>query len=119
MIVYVYRNLHRKTWSLQRGGKVVGHQSRVLLLDVELRVRPGGRARVLRERRKSVHAFAVGHWWAAPWTEADGGREITYDPYAGPTFTFKDTGEPILRAERVELRADGTVWAWVPEGEKV
>jgi hypothetical protein len=41
-------------------GRIVGYAEAVILTDVEFRVRESGRQRVLRERRKNVHAFVVG-----------------------------------------------------------
>ncbi len=42
-------------------GRVVGHSPMILLTDCRFVVRPAGHARVLREGRKNVHAFVVGH----------------------------------------------------------
>lgn len=62
----VYRNLHRRTFSIQgfvsakRGWRVIGHGDNFLLRDVTFKVSEAGRQRVLREGRKNVHAFAHG-----------------------------------------------------------
>lgn len=59
--VEVYWNLHKKCWSVRRaGGRVLYHASAVTLDDVTWVVQPAGRARVLREGKKNVHAFARG-----------------------------------------------------------
>jgi hypothetical protein len=59
--VEVYWNLYKKCWSVRRaGGRVLYHARAVTLDDVTWVVQPGGRARVLREGKKNVHAFARG-----------------------------------------------------------
>ena len=62
MKVEVYRNLHQKCWSVRdcKTGKVVDHVQKIHLEDAELVVRPAGRAKVLREQRKNVHAYSMG-----------------------------------------------------------
>lgn len=61
MSYWVHRNLHKHCWSVRRDGKSpTSHVDRLLLREVEFKVREAGRQRVLAERRKNVHAFAVG-----------------------------------------------------------
>ena len=60
----VYRNLHKKCWSVQQKQKgrwkVVAHAESITLLDCVFRVSEAGRQRVLRESRKNVHAYIQG-----------------------------------------------------------
>ena len=58
--VEVYRNLHKKCWSVRQRGKVKLHTDYICLKDVEFKVSQKGRERVLREQRKNVHAFIKG-----------------------------------------------------------
>lgn len=62
MIVDVYKNLHKDCWSIRdhRTGLVVAHSLFVRLSGVVPTVQPGGRERVLRERKKFVHAWLTG-----------------------------------------------------------
>ena len=62
MRVEVYWNLHKKCYSVRHRGKVIDHVPYVVLRDVKWVVQPAGRRRVLRERKKNVHAFARGTW---------------------------------------------------------
>ncbi len=41
-------------------GRVIGYTESVNLEDVEFKVSEAGRQRLLREKRKNVHAFAIG-----------------------------------------------------------
>ena len=67
MRVQVYRNLHKSfgkhaVYSLRdkKTRRVVDHQSFIILRDCKFHVSPAGRERVLRERRKNVHAWIEG-----------------------------------------------------------
>lgn len=118
---YFYYNLHKERWSQMIRGLVVSHLDAVKLRDVEFRVRPGGRARVLREGRKNVHAFAVSrsheHIWVGHPNPLEGpnGRkgwiEIGYNPYRDVQFIRKDTGAHVYHAARVVLTDDRKVFA--------
>ena len=98
--VSVYYNLHRKCLSMRVKGVVVDHPHAVVLKNVKFRVQPAGRAKVLKEKRKNVHAFVCGqlvetYGPTIPW---GGGKKIfstdfqvVYNPYKYKTFIKKDT----------------------------
>lgn len=93
---------------------VIGHASKVLLADCEFKVSQAGRRRVLRERKKNVHAgilatLVMGDWIGVPpddeyyvesvdWDEPEGLVPITYDPYRFDTFVRRDNLQPVHRA---------------------
>lgn len=60
----IYFNIHKKLFSIQektkKGWRVISHKDSLLLKDVEFKVYSRGRERVLREKRKNVHAFVIG-----------------------------------------------------------
>ena len=58
--VEVYRNLHKKCWSVRQRGKVKLHTDYICLKNAEFKVSQKGRERVLTEQRKNVHAFIKG-----------------------------------------------------------
>jgi hypothetical protein len=61
--VKVYRNLtvkSGKVYSIQQDGLVVGHATALALYDVKFTVSKSSRERVLRERQRNVHAYAIG-----------------------------------------------------------
>ena len=99
MRVFVYYNLHKHTWSIKalqgpQRGRVIGHSDTVLLQDAIGRVSEAGRQRVLRDKRKNVHAGIVG---TLVHREVEGYfpelDEVTYNPYKYTTFVHKDTEE--------------------------
>jgi hypothetical protein len=117
MRAHIYKNLHLGTWSLRdpRTGRVVAHAAYVEVEGGVCRVQQGARERVLRERRRSVHAYVVGevltHGDAAPPRTGDWTR-FTYDPYRAATFTIADPAHPtpVLGAARMRFDEDG---AWL------
>lgn len=65
MRVRVYKNLHTGTLSMQtyvkgKGWRVHSHPLHVQLSDVKFLVYEAGRKRVLKEKRKNVHAYVEG-----------------------------------------------------------
>ena len=110
---YVYWNLHRSIWSLMQRGRVYGHHADVIIKGAEFRVRKAGHAKVLREKRKNVHAFVVGERVINHSVERFGGSvQISYNPFKGAQFYRKDTGEAVTGAQYVRMMPDGKVFAW-------
>ena len=120
MKVEVYKNLHKDCWSVRsnKTGQLLGHVQNIHLQHATLVVRPAGRARVLREHRKNVHAFIKGDMGeysledrmeVRPYKDLEKGMVI-YNPYLYDSFVMKDTKKPIHYADAVYLTASGTVY---------
>jgi len=93
--VYVYFNLHRKLFSVRaldgpHKGRVIAHERGVVLQDVSPRVSQAGRQRVLRERKKNVHAGLVGYWMPFNTPVTEPMAPITYNPYKYESFVYAD-----------------------------
>lgn len=110
MKVFVYFNLHRKCWSVKAlegpmRGRVVRHTDNIVLSCCTFKVSEAGRQRVLKERRKNVHAGVVG-------TIVNPSSldrvvhlvPVTYNPYKAGTFVTKPDGAPIYAADVVFLQ---------------
>ena len=115
MKVYVYYNLHKKLWSIKalegdRKNRVIAHRKHVVLTNVTGKVSKAGRERVLREKKKNVHAGLVGEWHDKKLLlgllNAD---EITYNPYKYNSFVFKDDESKFEHARAAWL-GDKRVW---------
>lgn len=109
MKVFVYFNLHRKCWSVKAlegpmKGRVVQHADTLMLTDCVFKVSEAGRQRVLRERRKNVHAGVVGTLTLALDGFIRDVKAVTYNPYRAGTFFDKGTGEPVHAADVVVLQ---------------
>ena len=124
MKVKVYFNLHKKCFSIQHKGKVIGYADAVTLKDCQFKVSESGRQRVLREKRKNVHAYCIGEWvdsanksaveyalltenWAIANPEA---KSVTYNPYKYGSFVDKRSEQPIVKSDAVLLDCK-TIWA--------
>lgn len=106
--VFCYRNLNRKgvMWSVKDvgSGLVVDRSHTVILKNVKLKVSKAGRARVLKERRRNVHAGVQGQRIKrAPkreWIKA------YYNPYQVDSFVDCDLTK-IYEAEYAKLTSKG------------
>lgn len=105
MIVFVYRNLHKQCYSIRHKGIVIGHADSLVLANADFRVYEAGRLRVLKERRKNVHAFIVGE--LTDKVPFEGGRKATYNPYKYCRFVFVDSEQPVYSAKLVSLTENG------------
>lgn len=92
--VKVFRNLHfrdRVMWSIQNYNKsrktwlLMMHTPTVILRNAEFQVSQAGRQRVLRTRRKIVHAFVLGDLVLDP-DRSMSGVPVTYNPYKYSQF---------------------------------
>lgn len=115
MKVDVYWNLHRKCWSIRHKGKVIGHSQAVVLGDATFHVSKAGRQRVLRERRKNIHAFVRGTLLAQGLTACGlpGAVAIAYNPYRFDSFVEVglDGFKPVEGARLVALNGPRAVVA--------
>lgn len=105
-MVRCYRNLHKDCYSIvsTKTGRVDRHQRHVVIANASFRVRPAGRERVLKTKRKNVHAFVCGLMLQTNFRFPDfAPREAYYNPYKTKTFVDKETKKPIERAQLVVL----------------
>jgi hypothetical protein len=115
MKVFVYFNLHRKLFSIKAlegdmKGRVIAHRQQVLLNDATFKVSEAGRQRVIRERRKNVHAGVSGTWFGDDDVQGRtiafttiNGSAIMYNPYRYSTFVHLYGEHPITSARLVAL----------------
>lgn len=127
--VFIYRNLNRvgHTYSIKSlegisKGKVIGYAPRIVVENAQLVVSQAGRDRVLKTKRKNVHAGVVGDLvMVSGWitrmhnskaefkycNEEDFiknfpiGTPITYNPYFYKSFVVANTNRPIYKADKV------------------
>ena len=116
--VFIYRNLSNRNrrlgkYSIQsREGKdyglVVGHADNLVLENCEFKVSQAGRARVLRERQKNVHAGVLGRIVSVGnrVRRLPGMQRVAYNPYLSGNF-LTENQRPVYQASRVALREDG------------
>ena len=114
MQVQVYRNLHRNCWSVRFNGRVINHTDSVDLKNAKLVVQPAGRARVLRENRKNVHAYIQGTVTLLSNDRYNNipKQKIAYNPYKYDSFVLVATEEPIAYANNIRLTDNGEVYMY-------
>jgi hypothetical protein len=110
MKVQVYKNLNRGDWSVRVAGKVIAHVPSITLANVSFHVSESGRKRVIANKCREVHAWAIGEIVASqPSGEA---KAITYNPYRGGTFTERASGAAVTSAAHVYFSVSEGAFAY-------
>ena len=115
--VRVFKNLKHGCYSIMQRGVICASAREVRLTDVEFRVGERGRQRMIRERRRNVHAFAVGRLvdFVHPDDERNiarlDGRGAFYDPYRFDSFVDAETNEPVRAVSAAHFDEGGVVYA--------
>ena len=109
--VYVYFNLHKKVWSVRQSGRIVEHTKHIKLRDCRFLVSQAGREKVLREKKKNVHAGVSGYVInSIPEYRIFSEAKLTYNPYRYKGFVpVNDPYEIVERSDFAELQC-GEGW---------
>lgn len=104
-VLRVYRNLRRAVWSVldPRTGRVREHRQELVLLDVRLRVSEAVRQRVIKQQRRTVHAYAEGT--LSEESPRQGGIRLHYNPFE--CGHFMAGGQVVANAARIDFRPEG------------
>lgn len=114
--VRVIRNWKRNCYTILQNGVPKASAKQVRLADVEFRIRPSGRDRMLRERKRNVHAYAIGRLIDFTYPDEDRvlekihGRTVSYSPYGKAAFMDIESNTPVTVAETVHFGEDGVVY---------
>lgn len=113
----VYYNLNKRTFSVRYKGKVIRHSDLVFLENPKFIVSEKGRQRVLKKRRKNVHAVVRGEVLfsraSAKSQEWEGltdrnlkktTKQAYYNPYRTKTFVDYHSGKELASASFVVLK---------------
>ena len=105
--VRVYRNLHKDCFSVlhrtDKGWRLWKHVEQIELMNVKFKVSQAGRERVLKEKRKNVHAFVEGEYSGKTDVTSSRIRVVRYNPYIAGHFIDQESKQKISQA----------AWAWV------
>lgn len=82
-------------------GKVIGHDTKIMLRDATFKVLESGRQRVIATGRKNVHAGAVG--FISEEEPRELSIKVTYNPYKYNSFVKKEDETPIKNAKLVSF----------------
>lgn len=88
-----------------------GYENTLTLQNVTFRVSEAGRQRVLRERKKNVHAYVVGTLMGSRgcWEPGPEWIRISYNPYKGNYFYDVKDGKEVKQA-REAIFGERYVW---------
>lgn len=114
--VRVFRNWKRGCYNIMQNGRLVACARQVRLAGVEFRVRETGRRRMLRLRRRNVHAYAIG--WLLDHVspnerrslEPVAGRGAFYDPWRFSSFVDGESQRPVRHAGLAQLDESGVTY---------
>ncbi len=101
---YCYYNIHKKCFSIKYNGKVVKHLKEFYGIGCEFKVSEKGRQRVLKNKRKSVHAYVVCDMINQPLLNFEDRDPVRYNPYEGPHFMCN--GQPVFNALAVSFSVE-------------
>lgn len=107
--VEVYRNLRTGTLSVRscETGRVIAHPTEIAIALPTFVVQQGGRERVLRERKKYVHAFVRG-WVTRPdLLPEEEGRLAVYNPFKVSTFVDAEESREVHKADFARVTTAG------------
>lgn len=115
MKVFVYFNLHKRVFSVKAlegkdKGRVIGHRTSLALDSPTFKVSEAGRQRVIREKRKNVHAGVVGYITSPyDWSKEEvQWTAVLYNPYLFSSFvTFN--GKPVHKARFANMNINNGV----------
>lgn len=101
--VRVYFNLHKKLYSVKdtKSNLVIAHVNKICLDNVKFIVSEKSRQRVLKDKRKNVHAYVEGIVRPCKSFKNEHRELLTYNPYKYNSFVIKATEKPIYNAENV------------------
>lgn len=94
-------------------GRVVNHVDFILLKNCTFVVGKAGRKRVLKDKRKNVHAYVRGEILHNPCWEGSSSRAVTYNPYKYDSFVYVDTEQTVSKADYVVINGK-TIHAYSP-----
>ena len=103
--VKVYRNLHKQCYSVQQCGVVVGHCDVINMVKVKFVVSEAGRQRVIKDKKKNVHAFIVGYPTLV--NAPSNMVQVRYNPYE--SGNFRTVAGSIIASRFVTLTTTGAL----------
>jgi hypothetical protein len=107
--VRVYRNLHKDCFSVKcmKTGRVIAHVKEIVLKEVTYPVSKAGRERVLKDKRKNVHAFVQGLIDINNQINNLKVNKICYNPYKKGHFFYCNNGREIKQSKKARVSMTG------------
>lgn len=104
--VKIYKNLHNGLFSVMQNNLVVAHIESFILDNVIFKVNESGRQKVLKEKKKNVHAFVTGYIKEINCSDDDiiisnWHTQVRYNPYIASAFFIGVNKTPITKTENL------------------
>ena len=100
--VKIYRNLHKQCLSVlhrtDKGWRLWKHVPCIEVFNVVFKVSQAGRERMLKQRRKNVHAFIEGNYAGVTDVTSSNLRFVRYNPYLCGSFFDQHSRELVSSA---------------------
>ncbi len=115
----VYRNLHKKCWSVQtyikgHGWRLYNWYHELIIKNPVFIVYEKGRQKVIEQKKKNVHAYIMGELELSepiPKFRQDQHIKINYNPYTDEFFYLGNSGvRPDIKLTEVYLSKDNGVY---------
>ena len=124
--VKVYFNLHNKTFSVASGqgsnyGKVLFYSNNIILDNVRFSVGEKGRDKVLKSKRKNVHAFCYGTLSKKNINDITVHQAVSYNPYTAGYFYYINNNKKIDNCDHLimsVINQRGKLWTGVKNETK-
>ena len=117
--VRIYRNIKTNVWSIwcMDECRVIAHVDSIRLKGAVFHVSEKGRQRVIREKRKNVHAWVHGVVTEDPLLSTMEQFRLSYNPYKSAYFMRKlaeNQFQRVTHCPLVVLHSDGRVTGGIP-----
>lgn len=109
----VYRNSRLNKWSVKFNNGPVKHFNELSLSNATFHVQPAGRQKVLKTKRKNVHAYVSGTFVYTShlvYLDTFKYRRVRYNPYYFDKFFYDDNLERVSSAKIVYFTDKGEVY---------
>lgn len=101
--VWVYWNIKKKVFSVKQKGRVLFHTRNISLRDARMVVWKSGYERCIREGKKNVHSFIVGHISSQ---KLNAKEPVMYNPYKSKCWMSGDNS--VSEALGVDMNVVGS-----------
>lgn len=105
--VRVYRNLHKRQWSISQGGRVVAHADTLVLQRCAFVVSVAGWKRSVKIKQRTVHAFVTGSLRRTKPPYYDCHARYNRDVGQFETAGWGPAQRPLSKADVIQLDDDG------------
>lgn len=114
----IYFNLHKKCFSIlawdldKKGWRLYSHEDSIEVSNAKMKISEIGRQRVIKEKRKNVHAFVYAEKikTTCPTAKIKYNNRCSYNPYKHGFFYDALTEKPIMKLDKALMHSAGILY---------